>query len=477
MSRHAPRPLPGFDRVAPPRPTAQQLLTHGQTIVLVLGVAGVATAAVVSPLTVARTGVAVSVALYLLVLGHRTLLFVRGARTGTSWQVSDDEARDMPDDALPSYTVLVPAYGEPEVLPAVIASLQALEYPRAKLDLRLLLEHDDLDTRAVAERLAPAAGMTVVVVPPGGPRTKPNACNVGLVGARGQLVTIYDAEDHPEPLQLRRAAVAFSRAPRRIACLQARLTYHNATQNTITKWFTSEYDVWFRYLLPGLVASKAPVPLGGTSNHIRRGVLDRVGGWDPWNVTEDADLGVRLHRAGWRTGILDSATEEEANSDFVNWVRQRSRWYKGYLATWLVHHRHPVRLLRQVGWRGWLHLTLFVGGTPLLAALNPVFWALTLVWMVFGANAVQQLFPPVAYHASLLCWVLGATSVVYSALYAAREQRRFSLVPSLLALPAYWVMMSLAASKAVLQLVLSPSYWEKTVHGLSPARESTDVAA
>lgn len=448
------------------RATAQQLLSSGQRRVLGGLLAGVSTCLLIAPVATLRGLVTLVAVLYAVVVIHRVVLVIRGAGDRELVRVTDDEARAVPSWQLPAYTVLVPAYHEPEVVAQVLSAIDRLEYPHDKLDVQVLLEADDEQTAAAVHAASPAPYVTVRVVPPGGPRTKPQACNHGLRHARGSVLTIYDAEDLPEPLQLRRAAVALSRLPRDVACLQARLSYHNASQNLITAWFTNEYDVWFSYYLPGLVSTGAPVPLGGTSNHLRTDVLRRVGGWDPYNVTEDADLGLRLHRSGWRTMVLDSVTEEEANSDFVNWVKQRSRWYKGYLTSWLVHTRDPRALLRESGWRGVLGLHLFVGGTPVLALLNPVLWALTLSWLVLGTDSVSWLLSGPAYYVSLLSWAVGWLSPVYIAVYAAREHDRPELALRMLLLPLYWAMMSLAAAKALVQLVSRPAYWEKTVHGL-----------
>ena len=308
--------------------------------------------------------------------------------------------------------------------------------------------------------------MRIVEVPPGEPRTKPKACNVGLLRSRGQLVTIYDAEDRPEPLQLRRAVVAFDRLGPRTACLQARLSYHNAEQNLLTRWFTVEYDTWFRWFLPGLMATGAPIPLGGTSNHIRRDVLLAVGAWDPYNVTEDADLGLRLARAGYGVAMLGSTTAEEANSDAINWVKQRSRWYKGYLQSFAVHVRHPVATWRQLGTRGMAGLVLFVAATPVLAMVNPLFWGLTALWFLAEPAWVAALFPPLVYYPGLAVWLVGSLIAVGAGVANARATGRPQLAPAALVAPLYWVLMSLAAIKAGVQLVTAPSYWEKTTHGL-----------
>ena len=395
---------------------------------------------------------------------HRAVMTRRSLRAAHVVHVTDDEARAVPDEALPVYTVLVPAYREAAVIGTLLTNLRALEYPRSRLDVKLILEADDHSTIAAARTLGP--DLEIVLVEPGGPRTKPNALNQALQYAQGDLVTIYDAEDVPDPLQLRRAVVGFGRLPPEVACLQAQLTFHDWDENILTRWFTIEYLMWFALFLPGLSATDAPVPLGGTSNHVRREVLEAVGAWDSYNVTEDADLGVRLHRQGWRTAVLGSTTYEEPNNDFVNWMKQRSRWYKGYLQTWLVNLRHPVELWRDLGPGGFAQFNLFVGGTPLLALINPIFWLLTLLWFVGHAGIIQEIFPAPLYHVALFCWVIGNVTVLYITILAARRSSRNSLVWAACLVPVYWVMMSMAAVKAFWQVLAAPSFWEKTTHGL-----------
>lgn len=419
------------------------------------------------PMTAALLTVSVLILAYTATLVHRIELMRRALTHDATIYIPDDEARAVPNEDLPVYTVLVPAYREPDIVGAVVSSMTSLDYPADRLEIFLLLEEDDQETIAAAQKACADTPVRVVLVPPGDPRTKPKACNYGLMLASGEFVTIYDAEDHPEPLQLRKAVLAFWRTGARVACLQARLSYHNADQNLLTRWFTLEYDTWFRWLLPGLVATGAPIPLGGTSNHIRGDVLRTVGGWDPYNVTEDADLGLRLARCGWGVAVLGSTTYEEANSDFVNWVKQRSRWYKGYLQTFLVHTRHPLQTFHQLGVRGSLGLVLFVGGTPLLAMLNPIFWAMTAVWWLDRPSTIEALFPAELYYLGMTCWIVGGLGLLYSGIANARVSGKAHLALSALLVPVYWAMMSLAAIKALVQLVLQPSYWEKTTHGLS----------
>ncbi|MGD0092537.1 MAG: glycosyltransferase, partial [Planctomycetota bacterium] len=266
-------------------------------------------------------------------------------------KVTAEELQALSEADLPLYTVLVPMYKEPEVAQKIARTVTQLDYPVDKLDVKLLLEEDDAPTRAkiseVLDSLPPCVEVIVApVVPKGQPRTKPRACNWGLEKARGKYLVIYDAEDQPDRDQLKKAVVVFRRleaqGKTKVACLQAKLNYFNSGQNALTKFFTLEYTNWFDLFLPGLHAVRTPIPLGGTSNHFLTDVLRQMDGWDPFNVTEDCDLGMRLTRHGHETEVLDSTTWEEANSRLGNWIRQRSRWIKGYFQTHLVHTRDAV---------------------------------------------------------------------------------------------------------------------------------------
>ena len=449
-----------------PGVSARRILTRGQRI---LGVAVVATLLIgflVDPLLVLSVLISIISVLYVGAIVYRLVLFRASNKPFTTEVVSDDEARAVPDAELPVYTVMIPAYREPEVISELIQRISHFEYPPDRLDVKLLVEADDAVTIGAVNEAMPGDQFEMVAVPQAEPRTKPKALNFGLTLARGEFVAIYDAEDEPEPLQLRRAVVAMRRLGPDVACLQAKLSYHNPMQNIITKWFTIEYALWFSFFLPGLAAMGAPIPLGGTSNHFRRVALQAMGAWDPFNVTEDADLGIRMFREGYTVRVLESTTYEEANSDFVNWMKQRSRWLKGYLQTFAVHLREPRQLHRDVGWKGIVHFTMFVGGTPVLAIVNPVFWIMTLLWFVAHPPLIHQIFPAPIYYMGLASWALGNFLLVYSTAMSCRLARNGRLLVPALLVPVYWVMMSMAAVKALLQLIGAPTFWEKTVHGL-----------
>jgi cellulose synthase/poly-beta-1,6-N-acetylglucosamine synthase-like glycosyltransferase len=457
--------ISGFaDRV--PLMSARNLVSRGQRnfflgllVVIIIGLVldvGVTVTVIVTGFTLA----------YVVAVTYRAYLFTRSTKAAALEIVTDEEALTVPDSELPFYTILLPAYNEASVINKLVENLAQMDYPVDRLEVLLLVEEDDEATLGALRASKPPEQFKLVVIPPAEPRTKPKALNYGLTLARGDIVAIYDVEDKPDILQLRRAAVTLNRYGPDVACVQAQLSYGNATQNIITRWFTVEYAMWFSYFLPGLVTLTAPIPLGGTSNHFRRSALRTLGGWDPYNVTEDCDLGIRMFREHYEIKVLSSTTLEEANSDFVNWVKQRSRWYKGYLQTFLIHLRSPRRLREETGLKGMGHLCAFVGGTPILAAVNPLFWVLTLVWFIAHPQFLEEIFPSPVYYAGLVLWAFGNFLLWYLTVLTARHTRAVGLVLAAMLVPIYWVMMSIAAIKAMWQLVVTPSFWEKTAHGL-----------
>ena len=455
--------------IASPSLSARRTLGARQRDALTAGGAALLVGLVLAPHVVLLGLVAFCTVAYVASMVVRLWLFKISLGGTALIKIPDSEALGTPDEVFDSYTVMVPVFREPEVMSSLVEHLRHLDYPAERLQILLLAEADDSATIAAARvAIGAAADLRILIVPPGGPRTKPKALNYGLTHATGTFLTIFDAEDRPDPLQLRRAAIALSRLPPEVACLQARLGFFNGGQNVITRWFQVEYSMWFRQMLPGLSKLRVPIPLGGTSNHFRKEVLLDLGARDPYNVTEDADLGVRLSRAGSRSEVMDSLTLEEANSDFVNWAKQRSRWYKGYLQTFLVHMRDFRESQRLLGTRRLLFLMLFVGGTPLMAMVNPIFWTLTVVWFVVKPAWLMAVFPAPLYFLGLFCWLAGNFLFTFTCMLEAIEVDDSLFVAALLT-PVYWVMMSVAAYKALVQVFFAPAYWEKTRHGLAKA--------
>lgn len=371
----------------------------------------------------------------------------------------------IPEHALPSISVIVALHDEAAVIAGLARSLAHLDYPRDRLDILFAIEADDDATLAAARAVARHHPVRVVAVPAIGPRTKPKALNLALRFARGDFIAVYDAEDAPQTGQLRAAAEAFA-ADAGLACVQAPLGWYNAADNWLTRQFALEYAVQFHAVVPLLARLSWPVPLGGTSNVFRRCALEASGGWDPFNVTEDADLGFRLVRDGWRIGTIEPGTLEEAPVTLTAWTAQRSRWLKGHLVSWLVQMRDPGGLGRAGGGaHAALHLTL---GWNALSALAHA-PCLLLTALAAGLRLTSGTGLPL--------WTLAGVGAVYlcamavAALSARRAQVEVRL-RDLASMPAYWLLQGPAMVRALRELASLPYFWSKTTHGVSPARRN-----
>jgi len=327
-----------------------------------------------------------------------------------------------------------------------------------------VLEADDQDTRRALSRLDLGAPFEIITAPLIGPRTKPKALNVALPFARGSFTVVYDAEDVPEPDQLRRAFDMFRSAGEKLACVQASLTIDNTSDSWLARMFTAAYAGHFDAFLPGLAALHLPLPLGGSSNHFRTAVLRQIGGWDPYNVTEDADLGVRLCRFGYRAAVSPSTTYEEAPARFRPWLRQRTRWYKGWMQTWLVHMRRPAHLLRELKPLGVAAFQLFLAGSVFAALVHPIFAALLCYSFVVSPSlhAVAGMDAAPLFAVTLLG---GYASTIVVDLIGLRRRRLLRHAWVLVLTPFYWLLLSAAAWRALFQLLHDPLRWEKTEHG------------
>ncbi len=405
--------------------------------------------------------------IYLAVLAFKTLV-ISAAGEGGGWRAAQEAAAALPEADLRRYSILVPLYREAKVLPALVERLSELDYPADLLQIIMLVEEDDDGTRTALADLELGAQFETLVVPPSEPRTKPKACNVGLARASGEFCVVYDAEDRPDPDQLKRSVAAFANAPRWMVCVQCELQYWNPWTNWLTRNFAAEYATNFSLVLRGLDRFRLPIPLGGTSNHFRTDALCQLGGWDPYNVAEDADLGMRIARRGWAVRRIASVTEEEANSNVGNWLRQRSRWMKGHIQTWLVHMRSPWRLWRELGTRDFLAFHLILGCAVFTVLVNPFFWALFLVYLVHGPGTIEVLFPSYVLYPAVVAMVAGNVLMIHWLMSGCMERGLLPALKVMLLAPCYWALMSLAAYKGLFQL-LRPSrrhFWELTEHGL-----------
>lgn len=418
--------------------------------------------------------------IYFIVNPQKTYTFFKALLRQHTLVIKPADLRELSESALPRYTLLVPLREEAPVVPKLVKRLQAIKYPPEKLDIKFAVVTDDtttLDALRLAGIGVPSDDAStlgtfchLVRMPPGPITTKPLACNFALTFARGHYTVIYDAEDKPNTDQLLKAVAGFGKSDMRMACIQARLNFYNSRQNLLTRLFSLEYGYWFDFFLPGLQTTDSPIPLGGTSNHFVTSYLRQVGSWDPYNVTEDADLGLRIFRLHYHTAIMNSYTLEEAVSRVGPWIKQRTRWEKGFLTTFLVHLSHPVRLIRDLGFRKTILSVNTFGASYFLPFANPF------LWLAFLGSVLPDYFPKILppvpgwlLAIGIFNLVFGNLAYVVTAVISAVKNRRLDLVPYVLLLPPYWLLISLATYRAMWQFVVKPFYWEKTTHGRAKA--------
>ncbi len=368
---------------------------------------------------------------------------------------------------LPRVSVLVPLLREEAVTGRLLDALAAMDYPAPLLDIKLVLEEDDAITSAAIKRADLPPTIDVITVPADGLRTKPRAMNYALPFCEGEIVGVYDAEDRPDPDQLRIVVAHLHNAPPNVACVQGYLDFYNDRQNWLSRCFTLEYAIWFRVILHGVQRLGIPIPLGGTTVFFRRSVLEEIGAWDAHNVTEDADLGMRLARFGYRCEMINSTTWEEANCRIRPWIRQRSRWLKGYVVTWATHMQRPVALWRDLGARGFIGFqVLFLGSITAYLAI-PLFWVILASGVGLGLS-FWNTFPDLLMTCFIASMIAGQAIMLAIAATAALDgnrKRLLLIVPTLL---FYWPLGAMAAYRAIGEVFSRPSYWHKTEHGLDP---------
>lgn len=397
------------------------------------------------------------------VLGLACVIAASGVKLwATLMPVHYAPRRPLNERSLPALSLIVALHDEADVVADLMTSLKSLDYPSHKLDIILVLEAHDHATRLACQPMM-ASGVRVLVLPPLGPMTKPRALNAALGIARGALIAVYDAEDTPHPDQLKAAAESFAADPD-LGVVQAPLGWYNRKENWLTEQFALEYAAQFHVLLPFYQRLGWPLPLGGTSNVFRRSALEQVGGWDPFNVTEDADLGFRLARSGWKAGLIEPPTLEEAPIQVKAWINQRSRWLKGHGITWLVHMRNPRALLETAGWQALASLQLTLLANVLSASLHAAIMLGVGVSLVISISlnlpvsfGFWMIVP--AYAAAMLCAGIGA--------------RRAGFKPEwhqIISMPLYWMLQTPAALKALRELPRQPYLWRKTQHGVSTAQ-------
>lgn len=386
-------------------------------------------------------------------------------RRGRTWR-SSRNPKAVPNH-LPPISLLVPLYKERDIAARLVSRLSNLDYPRDKLEVALILEWGDQTTELALRAAHLPDWMRIIRVPPGHLRTKPRAMNYAMDFLRGEIIGIYDAEDAPARDQLMLVAQAFEHAPQNVACVQGALDFYNAGKNWLTRCFTIDYAVWFRLILPGFERLGFVLPLGGTTVFFRRNALESLGRWDAHNVTEDADLGIRLARRGYRCGFLPSVTEEEATATIPTWLRQRSRWIKGYAMTWAVHMRDPLRLLGELGWLRFLGVQVLFLGTLSQFLLAPLLWSFWLILFGFP-HPITTVAPwSVVVGLTALFFLCEVVTLLTAAMAVSRPKHRW-LIKWVPLMHIYYPLAAVASWKGFAEMLSRPFYWDKTSHGQDP---------
>ncbi len=385
----------------------------------------------------------------------KAILFQKGLAN-----VSAHQALKIRDN-LPIYSILVPLYKEEKKVSSIISALDKLNYPKDKLDIKFILEADDEITLNALGKITLDKHIQLIRVPYFFPRTKPKALNYAMPFVIGEYLTVYDAEDEPDPDQLLKALDAFDKLPNDYVCLQSKLNFYNAKENILTALFSIEYSIWFEYLLKGLDLLGLPMTLGGTSNHFKVDKLREVGAWDAYNVTEDADLGMRLYLRGYKVSMIDSTTMEEAPNNIKDWMTQRSRWIKGFIQTILVFSKSKNNFVK-LGLLKSMTVVTFIGlSTYSILFLPWLFFVLYLdlnqfsyyVWLINSFFSFSYLY-----------------AIAYFVLANSDSQINIRTIYGMLILfiwPFYFILHTVAGYKSIFDIIISPFKWSKTPHGNS----------
>lgn len=414
---------------------------------------------------------------YFVINPYKIYVFLRSFSPINSIVIKKKQLDELNYKELPVYTILIPLKSEARMAKQIVKNVFSIDYPPDKLDIKFITEVNDRETIEALEKEGigissadasiEAVSTQLIKVPMGIISTKPRSCDYALGFSRGSFITIYDAEDRPDNNQLKKIVLGFRQSRLTTVCIQSRLNYYNSRQNLLSRLFSLEYGFWFDYYLPGLQEVDSPIPLGGTSNHFIVKTLKKIGVWDPFNVTEDADLGLRIFRHGLRTSIINSKTLEEANSSLGGWLKQRTRWQKGFLITFLVHISHSRDLLKDLGLKKFILSWLSFGGSFFLPFFNPFLW---FIFIISYLPVLTQF--KIAPIGDWLRWIalfnliIGNLTYVIVHLISAVKNNRPDLILFTLLLPFYWMLISLATFRAAWQFIRKPFYWEKTSHGL-----------
>lgn len=403
--------------------------------------------------------------LYLFANTYRLLLFLNGLRI-LATTAEEDGHITIKDEDLPKYTILIPLFREAAVIPRLVRALSEIHYPPEKKQVLIILEEEDDETPIALKAIKNLPSyFQIVTVPNSLPQTKAKACNYAMQFATGDVTTIFDAEDRPDSDQLKKVAQRFAQVEENVVCIQAKLCYYNAGENWLTGMFTIEYANLFNYVLPAMSKFDFPIPLGGSSNHFKTKILREMHGWDPYNVTEDADLGLRLSARGYKTQTIHSFTPEEAPITVGAWVKQRSRWVKGYFHTFFVYMRHPIYVYKRYGFKGFVFFVYMLFLSPFLLATMPIMLYFS-GKIILGLYGFPHITEQILKYFTVFNLLYGYFGLLFMT-FIMKQVQDLSPVRLWFTYPFYFILHVIAACIAFYKLLTNPHKWDKTTHGVS----------
>jgi len=405
--------------------------------------------------------------LYCFANTYRLILFFSGLKI-LDYTKQSDEVLDLDDEDWPKYTILIPLFKEAAVIPHLAEALISLDYPKDKKQILIILEEEDDETPPAVREANLPDNFKVIKVPHSHPQTKAKACNYAMGFATGEITTIFDAEDMPDKDQLKKVVSKFVRSSRDVVCVQGKLCYYNSEENWLTGMFALEYANLFNYVLPAMSRREYPIPLGGSSNHFKTSVLRELNGWDPFNVTEDADLGLRISARGYKIKMVHSFTQEEAPISIKAWIKQRSRWVKGYFHTFFVYMRHPIYVYQKYGFKGFIFFVYMLFISPFLLATTPLMIYYS-VKIIFGFYYFSHVTEQILKYFTLFNLIYGVSGLIFMTFFMTRVQDLRG-VKLWWTYPAYFILHVFAAVLAFYKLLTNPHKWDKTTHGVSKKR-------
>ncbi|PID52281.1 MAG: hypothetical protein CR972_02285 [Candidatus Moraniibacteriota bacterium] len=382
-----------------------------------------------------------------------------------AWENPDHIKKNKsPEQFLPpkySFAIFIPARHEEAVIADTIQSVSKLDYPEAMKEVLILINRkDDAETiRITKETIAKLGKKNIRLVDFEGPLGKPIGLNIGLKNTNMDVVTIFDAEDeiHPDILNVVNTAMIQNHAD----IVQSGVQLMNFNSNWYSLFNVMEYYFWFKSVLH-FFANNGMIPLGGNTVFFKKHWLERVGGWDEKNLTEDADIGIRMSAAGARTKVIydeEHVTREETPPSVAQFIKQRTRWNQGFIQVLFKGVWTKLPKKRQRFLAVYILTWLFFQG--MLFVLLPFSVALALFF---------EMSPLLGLVVNLPFYALGFLYVILNiGLYEFHKSYDIKYSPLLIIKTAvfyfpFQILLGISAFRAIIRQLFGNITWEKTAH-------------